>query len=194
MKKGNRWERYYGFIGHATVARVPASEIEFSPDRYRRLNLTSGLSARLETADPSVTVFPPGEPVFITLRLHNAHGIEQSAPTEFIRAGADGKPALRRGVSLALNVRPRDPDGQGLVHAVSAPPRKPTGIDQFDPGNASRTLAPSESFVAIRLDLNDWYAGLKPGWYSLQVNFGAESGIGEGTTDHLQFWIVEPDK
>ncbi len=194
VKKGDRWERYFGFVGHATIARVPASEIEFSPDRYRRLNLTSGLSARLETADPSVTLFPPGQPVLVTLRLHNAHGIEQSAPTEFIRAAADGKPALRRGVSLVLNVRPRDADGQGVVHAVSAPRRQPARTDQFDPGNASRTLAPSESFEALRLDLNEWYAGLKPGWYWLQVNFGADSGIGEGTTDQLQFWIVEPDK
>ena len=87
VKKGDRWERYYGFVGHATIARVPASEIEFSPDRYRRLNLASGLSARLETAEPSVAVFPPGQPVLVTLRLHNAHGIEQSAPTEFIARG-----------------------------------------------------------------------------------------------------------
>ena len=33
VKKGDRWERYYGFVGHATIARVPAAEIEFSSDR-----------------------------------------------------------------------------------------------------------------------------------------------------------------
>ncbi len=95
VKKGDRWERYFGFVGHATIARVPASEIEFSPDSNGRLNLASGLAARLETADPSVTVFRPGEPVPVMLRLYNVRGIEQSAPTEFIRAGADGKKALR---------------------------------------------------------------------------------------------------
>ncbi len=194
VKKGDRWERYFGFVGHATIARVPASEIEFSPDSNGRLDLANGLAARLATADPSVAVFRPGEPVPVMLRLYNVRGIEQSAPTEFIRAGADGKQALRRGVSLVLDGRLKDSDGQGLLHAVFPPPGNPTRTDQFDPGNASRTLAPSESLEAMRLNLNDWYAGLKPGWYMLQVKFGTDSGIGEGTTNQLQFWIVEPDQ
>jgi hypothetical protein len=33
---GDGWERYYGFVGHATIARVAASEIEFLPARKRR--------------------------------------------------------------------------------------------------------------------------------------------------------------
>ncbi|MCL2430694.1 MAG: hypothetical protein FWD12_15835, partial [Alphaproteobacteria bacterium] len=41
--KGGRWERSYGFVGPTTIARVPASEIEFAPDLRRRLNLPSGL-------------------------------------------------------------------------------------------------------------------------------------------------------
>ena len=194
VKKGDRWERYFGFVGHATIARVPASEIEFSPDRTLGLNLAGGLSARLETADPSVVVFPPGQPVLVMLRLHNIRGIEQSAPTEFIRAGADGKFALRRGVSLVLNKRPDDSDDQALLRARSAPAPKPLRTEQFDPNKAARMLAPSESFEALRVNLADWYAGLKPGGYWLQMNFETESGIGEGTTNRLQIRIDEPDK
>ena len=52
-------------------------------------------------------MFRPGQPILVTLRLYNVRGIEQSAPTEFVRAGADGKPALRRGVSLVLNEHPQ---------------------------------------------------------------------------------------
>jgi hypothetical protein len=67
-------------------------------------------------------------------------------------------------------------------------------MERFNPGDASRTLAPTESIEALRLDLNDWYGELKSGWYWLQVNFGAESGIGERTTNQLQFWIVAPEE
>jgi len=192
--KGGRWERFYGFVGHATIARVAASEIEFSPDRNRRLILPGGLSARVETAEPPIAVFRPGQPVLVTLRLHNARGVERSVPTEFVRAGADGKPALRRGVSLVLEELPKGTDGPGVLGSCSFPPRKPTRTDRFDPGNASRTLAPTESFEAVRLDLNDWYAGLQPGGYWLELKFGADSGVGEGRTNFMEFWIAEPDK
>jgi hypothetical protein len=191
VKKGGRWERFYG---HATIARVAASEIEFSPDHRRRLTLPSGLSARLETAEPPVAVFRPGQPVFVTLRLFNARGIERPAPTEFVRAGADGKPALRRGLSLALKNVPKAGDTAALLNSFSAPPRNPTRTDRFEAGNASRMLAPTESFGAMRIDVSDWYARLEPGVYWLELAFGADSGLGEGTTNRLEFWIVEADK
>jgi hypothetical protein len=190
--KGNRWERFYGFVGHATIARVAASEIEFSPDHQRRLNLPGGLSARLETAEPPIAVFRPGQPILVTLRLYNVHGVEQSSPTEFARAGADGQPALRRGISLVLKEIPRGDNGFGSMRDL--PARLPTRTDRFVPGNASRTLAPTASFDACRLDLNDWYAGLQPGGYWFHLTFGADSGIGQGTTNRMEFWIVEPDK
>jgi hypothetical protein len=55
-------------------------------------------------------VFRPGQPILVTLRLHNARGVERSAPTEFVRPASDGKPALRRGVSLVLNEIPSGDD------------------------------------------------------------------------------------
>ncbi len=190
--KGDRWERFYGFVGHATIARVPASEIEFSPDRNRRLTLPGGLAARLETVEPPIAVFRLGQPVQVTLRLHNALGVERSAPTEFVQAGADGKPALRRGMSMVLHEIPRGDNG--FESAREHPPRQPSRTDRFDPGNASWPLAPTESFEALRLDLNEWYAGLQPGGYRIHLRFGADSGVGEGTTNWLEFWIVETDK
>ncbi len=192
--KGDHWERSYGFVGHATIGRVPASEIEFAPDHDRRLTLPGGLSARVETAEPPIAVFRPGQPVLVTLRLHNVRGVERQAPTEFVRAGADGKPALRRGVSLVLREDPKGADDLGVLRSLSSPPRKPTRTGRFDPGDASRTLAPTESFEAARLDLDDWYGELPPGHYWLHLTFGADSGVGEGTTNRMEFWIIEPDK
>jgi len=46
----------------------------------------------------------------------------------------------------------------------------------------------------MRLDLNDRYAGLQPGGYWLHLTFGADSGVGEGTTNRMEFWIADPDK
>jgi hypothetical protein len=36
VRKGDQWERYYGFAGHATIARVAASEIEFASEKAGR--------------------------------------------------------------------------------------------------------------------------------------------------------------
>ena len=71
--------------------------------------------------------------------------------------------------------------------------RKPSRPVHFDPGSAVRALAPTESFVAMQIDLNDWYAGLPPGGYRLELTFGADSGIGEGSTNWLSFSIDDPD-
>lgn len=133
-------------------------------------------------------MFRTGRPILVALRLFNARGVERPAPTEFLRVGADGKPALRRGVSLVLSEIPRSIEGLG---GLGSPPPvwEPSRTARFDPGDASRTLAPTESFEAMRLDLNDWYAGLRPGGYRLRLTFGPDSGVGEGTTNELEFWI-----
>ena len=31
VREGDRWRRYYGFVGRHALARVPAEEIEFPP-------------------------------------------------------------------------------------------------------------------------------------------------------------------
>ena len=128
------------------------------------------------------------------VRLHNIRGLEQAAPTEFVRAAGDGKPELRRGIALVLHAIPKGDDGFARLSTDTNPPRKPARDERFDPGSTSRTLAPTESFEAFQLDLRDWYADLAPGGYEFQVKFGADSGLGEGVTDRLEFWIVEPEK
>ncbi len=191
--KGGRWERSYGFVGHATIARVAASEIEFSPDPSRRLNLPSGLSPRIEPVDATVSVFRPGQPIIVELRLYNARGTEGSAPTEFLRAAADGKPALRRGVSVTVSEIPSRNDERPDVFRAPTT-REPSRTEHFDPGPAARLLAPTESFVAMQIDVNEWYAGLPPGSYLLGLKFEADSGIGKGSTNRVSFEIGDPDR
>ena len=102
VRRGDRWERSYGFVGHATIACAPASEIEFLPDRHRGPSLPNGLDARLELLSPVEREFPPGKAVIVTIKIRNCRGVDQPIPTEFTRPANDGKPALRRGLTLAL--------------------------------------------------------------------------------------------
>ena len=136
----------------------------------------------------SEVLFRPGQAILVSLRLYNVRGVERSAPTEFVRAAADGKPALRRGVSLVLNEHPKDE----RPRRPSIPRRAPeTDADAaVRSRQRARTLAPTESFEAVRLDLNDWYGELQPGRYWLELTFGADSGIGEGTTNQIDIEVL----
>ena len=42
VRKGDQWERFYGFVGHHVIARAPAAEIEFRPQWDSGWNLTGG--------------------------------------------------------------------------------------------------------------------------------------------------------
>ena len=58
-----------------------------------------------------------------------------------------------------------------------------------NPGDATRSLAPLESFEAMRIDLNDWFDMTKPGKYQLGVTFDASSGLGQGSSGDVQFQV-----
>jgi hypothetical protein len=70
--------------------------------------------------------------------------------------------------------------------------RTPIRTARFDPGNASRLLAPTDSFDALRIDLADWFGPLAPGSYRLHATFAADSGLGEGQTSDLYFTVGDP--
>ena len=192
VKKGDRWERSYGFVGHATIARVPAAEIEFPSTAYWNPTLSGGLEAHLVLADVPRPPIPQGQPIMATLRLRNDRGVEQKVPTEFVRPVDDGKPALRRGVSLVLTEQPKRSGDQDAFNPRAGVERTPTRTARFDPGDASRSLAPTESFDALRIDLADWFGPLAPGSYRLHATFAADSGLGEGRTSDLYFTVGDP--
>ena len=72
--------------------------------------LKGGIDARVELAEPHKTRFDPARPVLVNLLIRNRLGESRSAPTEFLQKGAEGKPAIRKGVYLVLrHSRPRGP-------------------------------------------------------------------------------------
>ncbi len=194
VRKGDRWERYYGFVGHHNIARAPADEIELGKPNVLRWKLKGGVFADTELVEPKKTVFQTGQPIVVRMRLQNVTGVDRSSPTEFLRPGPDGKPALRQGVNLSLWhwTPPRtrseivwgDPPSERVV---------PWRDAHFEPDNATRWLAPLESFEAMRLDLNDWFDLTRPGRYDLVVTFDTNSGLGKGSSGGARFQVGDDE-
>jgi hypothetical protein len=193
VRKGDRWERHYGFVGHHLIARVPASEVE-QADRKENAawgRLTSGLDARIEPEDPSARVRDAENPVIVVIRIRNRRGVENTAPTEFVRRGTDGRALLRRGVSLAVYYAAPKRNRSDMIFDWHQDEVKPKRSDLFVPGPETRSLAPFETMDLIRLDLNDQFDLTKPGTYRIQVMFTADSGVGEGGSNHWLFTVGE---
>jgi hypothetical protein len=191
-RKGDRWERSYGFVGPHVIARVPAAEVELAADRFLWGPLPGGLDARIEPADPSIEGYQPGRPLLMIVRIRNRRGVENASPTGFLGRGGDGRPSLRRGVSLAVFY-----SAPAISRTVAVPVRseqelKPKRTDRFDPGAGARPLSAFEELEAMRLDLNDWFDLNRPGSYRVRLAFAADSGLGEGATNDRYFTVVDP--
>jgi hypothetical protein len=193
IRKGDHWERFYGFVGHHQIGRAPASEIEFKSQFGPWSNLEGGLDARTEMAESASTAHQPGRPILVTLQIRNRLGVNRSSPSEFLRNAADGKPALRRGVSLVLWRSAERSPGSGFGQQQPENRIEPRSRAHFDPGPAARELAPLESFDALRVDLNDWFDLSKPGRYHAGVVFTNDSGVGEGSSSQVYFQVGDAE-
>lgn len=193
VRKGDGWERFYGFVGHHVVARAPASEIEFAGQLGPWWNLKGGLDARTEMVEPRPAGYQPGQPILVALHIRNRLGVAHASPIELIRAASDGKPALRKGVRLSLwrSTAQASLAGPNQVYPNEAV--EPKRDAQFDPGEASRLLQPLEAFEATRLDLNEWFDLTTPAKYRLRVTFAAGSGFGEGAASEVYFQIGDDE-
>jgi hypothetical protein len=165
-------------------SRAPAAEIEMAG---RRTNdpwgrLTAGLDARIEPVDKALWSPDPGRPILVSLRIRNRRGVENASPTEFLRRGGDGRPALRRGVTLSAYHAASKLDGSDMPFGRPEE-LEPKRTDHFDPVAATRPLAPFEDFEAMRIDLNDWLDLTRRGNYRVRCTFTADSGLGAGTID-----------
>jgi hypothetical protein len=150
-------------------------------------NLNGGLDARSEMVKPGTTGYEPGKPITVTIHIRNRLGVARTSPTEFVRPNPDGKPALRKGITLSLWGSPSQSPSRGTNRDYPNDVIEPTRRAYFEPNKASRTLAPLEAFEAMRLDLNDWFALTKPGSYRVRVNFEADSGLGAGSATEAYF-------
>ena len=139
IRKGNHWERFYGFVGYHVVARCRPRRSSSAALMATGQRLKGGIDARVELAEPHKTRFDPARPVLVNLLIRNRLGESRSAPTEFLQKGAEGKPAIRKGVYLVLRrSRPRGPS-DGFKTKLSP------GAGR---GQASRPFRPWRDFTA----------------------------------------------
>jgi hypothetical protein len=192
VRVGDRWKRYFGFVGTHTVGRAPAEEIRFYAGPYDSRPPEGRFGVQLTLADPPISFeegLRPGAPVVVAVHLANRTGLDQAAPTEFVRVGPDGKPVLRPGISLKLlrsAISPAIPL-RGEDSTSQPEELRPTRDARFAPGDATRTLGPAQAFEAFRLDLRDWFDLSRPGQYHLLLTFGEASGIGTDISAELYF-------
>jgi len=195
VRNGDGWERSYGFVGRHKVARVPASEIELRGERSRYVwgPLPGGLDARLEPVESSKDGYQPGRPILVALRFRNRRGVEQAAPTEFLRQGEAGRPALRRGVTLEVFYSSLGVSRSSRRQGGPAEELKPKRTDRFAPGDATRLLPAFDGFEATRLDLTGWFDLTRSGAYRVRVKFAADSGVAEGASNEWRFMVGNPE-
>ncbi len=132
------WRRWYGIVGRHELAKVPAEDVEFINEHALGTGrLTHGIACRLSLPDGNV--YGAGVPKTIIVTLRNYRGVAQRVPVELFRTGADGKPALRRGIELLLRYTPVT----WAIEKVLMEDAKPVTLSSpatFTPTHASRFL------------------------------------------------------
>jgi hypothetical protein len=189
VRKGDRWDRSYGFVGRHVIGRVAAADIELDPGPFYQGwgPLPGGLDASIEPAERVGMAYEPARPIRMTLRIRNRRGVENTAPTEYLRRGIGDRTALRRGLVLTVFYSLPRPTQSGQGQGGPQEELKPKRTESFIPGDAARPLAPFQAFDALRLDLDDWFDLTRPGSYRARAVFSADSGLGEGKTNDWYF-------
>ena len=174
VREGDRWRRYYGFVGRHALTRVAAEEIEFlTPWQKGWSLLSTDLDARIVVKEAAVT-----GPVLVELELRNHHGVETTAPADLVRE-ADGALTVRDGIAFRL-VRESDKPQEPSPFANLTGEREPTFPPEEIParpfrhhprGESSRTLAPAGTVSGFQLDLRNLFPIDRPGRYRLVITF-----------------------
>jgi hypothetical protein len=172
--KDGKWRRFYGFVGVNHVARVPAEEIEFSPDEvwwleYRDwVRVGPGLHAGLNVPPIKIEAFddyparlPADAALTFALVVRNSAGLEQLTPdaAKAVKVRLLYSPEIVSRQGALVPKATADPDWSEL-------PLKPGAKFVAEKG---KTLALTEEAKLAAFDLRDWFDVSKPGFYRLQL-------------------------
>ena len=174
VREGDRWRRYYGFVGRHALTRVAAEEIEFlTPWNKGWSLLSTDLDARIVIKEAATAGLLPVE-----LSFRNHHGIETTAPADLVRE-VGGALTIRDGIAFRLvreSDKPEEPDPFAELKGAREKPFPPEEISarpfRHHPNGASpRTLAPAGTVGAFQLDLRTLFPIDRPGRYRLEITF-----------------------
>ncbi len=174
-----RWERFFGVVGKHELAMVPAADIEFNTSHAG--SLTNGIDCWLSRPDDDNC--SAGVPKTIIATLHNRRGVAQRVPIELFRPGKHGKPALRQGVELQLTYTPNRQDATPRPSPYHIPARSFPAPQK----NRWRLTNPSSPVNLISSPGSDLR---RSGSYMPHLHFTQASGIGEGYSNELIFYIT----
>ena len=201
VREGDRWRRFYGFVGRHALTRVPAEEVEFPASwSLGRWRVSADLDARIlvEERDAAAT-----GPIPIEVQFRNHRGVETTAPADLVRP-ADGAFTIREGIAFRLvrvsdKPSPRDPFAGRQGDAPESPfsPEEIAArpIARHPKTTASQPLAPAGEASAFRIDLQALFPVDRPGRYRLEITFddlkGADGSPGKATRE---FGVVSRTK
>ena len=144
-----------GPTASSATRRSPASRPRRSSSRSTRFGqpkLPGGLEAQLRLADPPRSRVPARPAGRRFAPAPERPGGRAAGPDRVRPPGRRRQAGPPAGVSLALFEIPKGPTGQPVECLPTADriEHRPSRTARFDPGNASRMLAPTESFEAFR--------------------------------------------
>jgi hypothetical protein len=197
VRINGKWERFYGFVGKYTIAKVPAADINFPEWNWGWSSLSRGLDCAVvapggKRLGPFFTdaAFEWGKPVQLILKLRNRSGLDQFVPTRY--GNSNPSRALKSGITMRLsratdNAVVSDLKRQGIGRVEYWQRKwdevKPREIGKFATDDATRLLRPAEAFEAFEWDLADWFVLPGPGDYLLALTFSSkDGGVADGSS------------
>ena len=200
VREGDRWRRYYGFVGRHALTRVPAEEIEFPASWQRRL--VAALDRPGRRGSSSRTPRRPARSRSRSRSGTTAGSRRPPRPTSSATPAA--RPRSARGSpsgSSASPTRPsrptRSPGLQGGAPEKPFPPRR------SPPGRSAgtqrgrrprRSRRPSDA-LAFRLDLRTVFPIDRPGRYRLEITFDdLKAADGSQSKVATEFGVVSRTK
>jgi len=173
------WQRFYGFTGRFHIAKVPASEIEFTSHRRLLVPHFEGILAGPTAEAPSGSMFPVfpsiklGDPIPVTFKVRNISGTDQNLPAVLTPPTVDGK-MFPVGLTLVLLhtdiIQQPEAFFRGAGDSIkweSVPLKNqtpPTSLQM-----PSRILGPDQEYSVSNLDLRNLFDLNHVGTYRFYV-------------------------
>lgn len=203
LQINGEWKRYFGFVSEHGVAVVPAAEIYFyfcdcdplPRIAWNRLPGGSdwgmlGPNEEMQNGKIVSRSLTPADRLPVELFVRDRRGMPQKVLWDVYRNGTNGGPAFHQGIKLFLDwapFEPRTPD-RYYPRMEDFTPVGPIRTDTFDDPITGPTLVPGEMAKGPVVDLRDWFALEKSGYYHIHFEFNpAEMGLptGEGNGGYV---------